>query len=900
MAVCDLFCFTTNFPDFLQLRTRMAMRYGWICGSTAYLASLFSQIQFAGVLCGTFSFGAISDVFGRRPVAIFAMTMGILTNFVTGLAPTWRILMAIRFFVGLSVGGTLVVGVARLIMTLICMAFPEWRASSIACALTALPALLILIFIFPESPTWLNNKGRLEEMRTAERYIAKFAHVEYKPVTLCEMLQTKSLHRRLFCLWTMWFVASICGYATDLNSNTISGDFFFNQIIYSILIALSKMVLVAVDTFIPSFSRRLLHQGAQTVVCLCFLILFFLTMQGYSGIATLIINVTGTIFIEYTWDACYLCAVESMETSCRASATGTCSLMARVGAIIAPVLTYANVYWPPALYLAVVIAGLVNLVVSYFFLVETKNVNLDSVTLQTDPSTEELVMLDNDTLDYVLRCEPISSDSVAHMAEFDVLCYSDDICYIFKLFTEMAVCDHKYFGLCEDSKFCDGEISKNCTIFNECRENLVLHDDYFKSAALEFGWICSENAYMMSLFSQLQFFGVLLGTLTFGSLSDMYGRKPISLLALSTGFLSNLMTGFASTWQILLLLRFVVGLSIGGAVTIKAAYVTELVLPQQRMVIRGVFNWVRFKSGGGVVRIALTLVCMMFPDWRTSSIACAIAMLPAIFSIAFIFPESPTWLHNKGRLEEMKAAEQYIARFAGEKYEPVQHKPIEHVKTLCEVWRTRGIFRRLIVLWMMWFVAALCSYGSDLNSNTIYGNLFVNQILFGVLIMISKLILLGVDTWFPGFSRRQLHQGAQLVVCLCFLILSILTMLQYTGWAVLIVNLLGTVFNEYTWDACFLCTVESLETSCRASGTGSCSLMARIGAILAPVLTHMNNFWPPSVYVTIFLVGSINFILSNRFLVRMCFFEDCFFLFFFISIFSYFSFSSTLTLFSMQ
>nr|CDJ83751.1 Major facilitator superfamily MFS-1 domain containing protein [Haemonchus contortus] len=407
----------------------------------------------------------------------------------------------------------------------------------------------------------------------------------------------------------------------------------------------------------------------------------------------------------------------------------------------------------------------------------------------------------------------------------------------------------------------NGEVSKNCTIFNQCRDNLVFHDDYFKSAALEFGWICSENAYMMSLFSQLQFIGVLLGTFIFGSLSDMYGRKPISVLALTTGFLTNLMTGFAPSWQVLHMLRFILGLSIGGAITTKAAYITELLLPKQRMLIRGVFNW-------GVARIALTLVCMTFPNWRSASIACAIGMLPALFSIAFIFPESPTWLHSKGRLDEMKAAERYIASFAGEKYEPVPHKPIEHVKTLWEMWQTRGLFRRLIVLWLMWFVAAFCSYGSDLNSNNIYGNLFVNQILFGVLIMISKLILLGVDTWFPSFSRRQLHQGAQLVVCLCFLTLSILTMRQYTGWGVLVVNLLGTVFNEYTWDACFLCTVESLETSCRASGTGSCSLMARIGAILAPVLTHMNNFWPPSVYFSIFVMGSLNFIVSNRFLIE--------------------------------
>ncbi|KAL6726547.1 hypothetical protein Aduo_008508 [Ancylostoma duodenale] len=360
---------TLNYPH--SQFSSAALEFRWICDKTAYLASLFSQIQFAGVLCGTFSFGALSDIFGRKPVAVVALSIGIFTNFITGLAPTWQILMAIRFFVGLSVGGTLVVvctfvmemlmpqqrmalraffnwGVARLLMTLLCMIFPEWRAASIACAITALPALLILIFVFPESPTWLHNKGRLEEMRAAERYIARFAGVEYKPVahkkiehnkTLCEMLHTGGLHRRLFVLWTMWFVASVCGYATDLNSNTISGDFFMNQIIFSILIAVSKMVLVAVDTFVPSFRRRTLHQGAQSVVCLCFLVLFFLTMQGYQGVATLVINVTGTIFIEYTWDACYLCAVESMETSCRASATGTCSLMARVGAIIAPLVS---------------------------------------------------------------------------------------------------------------------------------------------------------------------------------------------------------------------------------------------------------------------------------------------------------------------------------------------------------------------------------------------------------------------------------------------------------------------------------------------------------------------------------------------------------------------------------
>lgn len=264
----------------------------------------------------------------------------------------------------------------------------------------------------------------------------------------------------------------------------------------------------------------------------------------------------------------------------------------------------------------------------------------------------------------------------------------------------------------------------------------------------------------------------------------------------------------------------------------------------------------------------LTTVCMLFPEWRTASTVCAFIVLPSIFIVIFIIPESPTWLHNKGRLDEMREVERYIASFDGEKYKPVQHKKIEHVKTFCEMWHTPGLFRRLIVLWPMWFIAALSSYGNDLNSGSIYGNLYVNQYLFALLITISKWILLAVDTWLPAFSRRLLHQGAQSVVCVCFLTLTIFTIQQYHGVGMLIVNLLGTVFIEYTWDACFLCVIESLETPCRSSGTGSCSLMARIGALSSPILTYMNNFWPPSVYFGVFVLGMINLIISNRFLIE--------------------------------
>ncbi|KHJ94712.1 hypothetical protein OESDEN_05358 [Oesophagostomum dentatum] len=45
--------------------------------------------------------------------------------------------------------------------------------------------------------------------------------------------------------------------------------------------------------------------------------------------------------------------------------------------------------------------------------------------------------------------------------------------------------------------------------------------------------------------------------------------------------------------------------------------------------------------------------------------------------------------------------------------------------------------------------------------------------------VVDNVVLLTIDTWYPEFSRRKLHQGAQVVVCTCFLILSILTMNDY-------------------------------------------------------------------------------------------------------------------------
>lgn len=88
--------------------------------------------------------------------------------------------------------------------------------------------------------------------------------------------------KRVAVLWVMWFVASITGYAIDLGSSNISGNLFLNQILFAILITLSKYVVLILDTSFPHFSRRNLHQFSQSGALICFVILFIFVKTGYN------------------------------------------------------------------------------------------------------------------------------------------------------------------------------------------------------------------------------------------------------------------------------------------------------------------------------------------------------------------------------------------------------------------------------------------------------------------------------------------------------------------------------------------------------------------------------------------------------------------------------------------
>ncbi|KAF1753376.1 hypothetical protein GCK72_019933 [Caenorhabditis remanei] len=368
----------------------------------------------------------------------------------------------------------------------------------------------------------------------------------------------------------------------------------------------------------------------------------------------------------------------------------------------------------------------------------------------------------------------------------------------------------------------------------------------------------ASNSKTKTGFDTVQFVGHLIGTLLFGTLSDRFGRKPIGIVVISNGIWSTFASGLAPNVPLLFVFRFFVGLSIGGMLVVLCAWIMEVILPRQRMVVRGFFNW-------GWTRIALTAICYFTREWRLASFTTSVSLIPALLLVVFVIPESPVWLHSKGYKERMIESEIRISNIAGIPYTPVEHKTVQP-KCLIDTLKTKGVFKKLLVLWSMWFSVAMCSGAIDLNSGTLAGDLYLNQVLFGILLVPSKMLLLFVDTYFTDFKRRTLHQGSLIGVLICVSMLTVFTVSKYQVSAVLITYLIGTAFIEYTWDACYLCAIELMETPTRASATGSCSLVARFGMILASVLTHANMWWPYSVNATVFVLVASNLIISYFFL----------------------------------
>lgn len=351
------------------------------------------------------------------------------------------------------------------------------------------------------------------------------------------------------------------------------------------------------------------------------------------------------------------------------------------------------------------------------------------------------------------------------------------------------------------------------------------------SIGASFGLTVPEALQTGTLF----FLGMLIGAALFGRLADRYGRRRILLLTVTCDAVFGLLSVFAPDFAVLLVLRFLTGMAVGGTLPVDYAMMAEFLPPRNRG------RWLVLLEGFW----AIGTIVVAIAAWVTSELATPdawrwiflVTALPALIGVGlrFLVPESPMHLLKTGRDDEARLVLDKILRRNGKP--PLAAGAVLARPTAAAA--SSALFspalrRRTVLILAVWFLVSLAYYGvftwlpARLAGD---GFGFVRGHGFLLVVALAQvpgyaLAAYGVEAW----GRRPTLIGFLVLSALgCGLFVMAADPLLLGG-AILVMSfaLLGT------WGALYAFTPELYPTASRATGMGAAGAMARLGGLLAP------------------------------------------------------------------
>ncbi|GMR32874.1 hypothetical protein PMAYCL1PPCAC_03069, partial [Pristionchus mayeri] len=360
----------------------------------------------------------------------------------------------------------------------------------------------------------------------------------------------------------------------------------------------------------------------------------------------------------------------------------------------------------------------------------------------------------------------------------------------------------------------------------------------FHSAAEDFGHYCNEKHRVFRT-ETVQYAGVFVGTILFGTFSDIWGRKKILLIGMILGIPSMLASSEINNFECFYIFRVLTGFFNGCSMVVGWGLISELAAPDKRMHLRA---FATYPMG----RAIITLICYLTGHWKWSnrilSIICAI-VVPLIW---WLLPESHVWLASQGRQEEYEASIDKMNWLAGydyfEKKKVQAKKKVKTGRALKKLIVHPLLRKRLICLFSLWLVTFYTSYGLTLNSDGMFkSSFYIGQFILCGLLVAAKL-------------------GASVAGILGALIL---VFAQQSGTVPFMISyMLASIMIELCADICYLAVNELMPTEIRGVATGVSSMVGRIANIATAVSSAVREKWEPGYYIILMTLGIINWVVA--------------------------------------
>ncbi len=311
----------------------------------------------------------------------------------------------------------------------------------------------------------------------------------------------------------------------------------------------------------------------------------------------------------------------------------------------------------------------------------------------------------------------------------------------------------------------------------------------------EMGWIGSINS-----------IGMAVGALVFGILSDKIGRKSVFIITLLLFSIGSGLTALTTTLAMFLVLRFLIGMGLGGELPVASTLVSESVEAHERGKIVVLLE--SFWAGGWLIAALISYFVIPKYGWEVAMILSAFPALYALY-LRWNLPDSP-------------------------RFQKVEKRPsvIENIKS---VWS--GEYRKAtIMLWILWFSVVFSYYGMFLwlpSVMVLKGFSLIKSFQYVLIMTLAQLPGYFTAAWFIERLGRKFVLVTYLIGTACsaylFGVAESLTVLIVAG-------MLLSFFNLGAWGALYAYTPEQYPTVIRGTGAGMAAAFGRIGGILGPLL----------------------------------------------------------------